>query len=75
MHLENSFGDILMTDRSGATVLELSYGKLISGNFSDDLDIRLSFASAELGNISNGTARVKYSEMAFGAVSSLDLVQ
>ena len=75
LHLENSFGDILMTDRSGATVLELSYGKLISGNFSDDLDIRLSFASAELGNISNGTARVKYSEMAFGAVSSLDLVQ
>ncbi len=63
LRLENKFGDIIMGDFSGETQIILSNGKLKAGNLTKTANLNLSFADANINNLSNARITSNYSDI------------
>ena len=63
LHLENKFGDIIMGDYEGETQINLSNGKLRTGDLSKRSIINLSFADATISNLTNARIISNYSDI------------
>jgi hypothetical protein len=63
LKLENKFGDIIMSDYQGETSINLSNGKLKTGNLSKRSNLNLSFADANINNLNDGRIICNYSDI------------
>ena len=63
LRLENKFGDIIMGDYQGETQISLSNGKLRAGNLSNKATLNLSFADANINNLTNARIISNYSDI------------
>jgi hypothetical protein len=63
LRLENKFGDIVMGDYQGETQILLSNGKLKAGNLPRRTSLNLSFADANISNLSNARIVSNYSDI------------
>lgn len=63
LRLENKFGDIVMDDYQGETIITLSNGKLKAGELTKRGTLNLSFADAVIGSMSSGSITSNYSDI------------
>jgi len=63
LKLENKFGDIIMDDYLGETQINLSNGKLKAGNLSKKANLNLSFADANINNLTDARIISNYSDI------------
>ncbi len=63
LRLENKFGDIVMGDYQGETQISLSNGKLKAGSLTKLANLNLSFADANINNLSNARILSNYSDI------------
>lgn len=63
LRVENKFGDIYIDDYDGETNINLSNGNLKAHNFSNKLELKLSFADATLNKIEEGRLNCNFSDV------------
>jgi len=63
LRLENKFGDIIMGDYKGETQINLSNGKLKAGDLPKKAILNLSFADANVNNLTNARIICNYSDI------------
>lgn len=63
LRLENKFGDIIMGDYNGETQINLSNGKLKAGDLPKNANLNLSFADANINNLTNARIICNYSDI------------
>jgi hypothetical protein len=61
--IENSFGDIIIPDYSGAVSLVSKFGSLTAGNLSNAEDVQVEFGKAKIKNLTNTKAVFKFSKI------------
>ncbi len=75
LELKNSFGNIYLGDRTGATKLDLSYGDLKAGKLTGESDFKLSFGKGDVDELGSGTMTIKYSKLEIAKVGDVKLKQ
>jgi hypothetical protein len=63
LDIENSFGDIVIPDYSGAVSLVSKFGNLTAGSLSNVDDIQVEFGKAKIKNLTNAKAVFKFSKI------------
>jgi hypothetical protein len=63
LDIENSFGDIVIPDYSGAVSLVSKFGSLTAGNLSNVDDVQVEFGKAKIKNLTNTKAVFKFSKI------------
>jgi hypothetical protein len=63
LDIENSFGDIVIPDYSGAVSLVSKFGSLTAGSLSNVDDIQVEFGKAKIKNLTNAKAVFKFSKI------------
>lgn len=63
LRVENKFGDIYIDDFDGEINISLSNGNLKAHNFSNKLDLKLSFADATVNKIEEGRLNCNFSDV------------
>lgn len=71
--LENSFGDVYVSSRTGQNEIELSYGDFKLGQLEGDTRLKVSFSDGEADLISRGDLTVKYSNVELEKVGVVKL--
>ncbi len=75
LEIKNSFGDVLMGNRSGDLDISVSYGSMRVGDVAGDTELKLSFGSGDINNIKNGDLTIKYSDFSMESSDNIELDQ
>lgn len=71
----NMFGDIYLPERIGETAIAIKYGSLKADYLKGNLELALTFGSADLLQLTNAELDLQYSNVDIGQVNQLDVEQ
>ncbi len=75
LELKNSFGNSYISNHSGETEVDISYGDIKAGRLTGKTDFKLSFGSGDIEEIGGGDLTIKYSKLDIEKVGNIDLTQ